>query len=40
VRGDEAFNVYHAYADPSGAAMLRISELAWDADDWPISAGP
>jgi arabinan endo-1,5-alpha-L-arabinosidase len=38
---DRAYNVYHAYdADNNGASVLRISELAWDADGWPISAGP
>ena len=24
----------------NGASTLRISELAWDADGWPVSAGP
>ena len=36
-----AFNVYHSYdADNNGASVLRISELVWDADGWPISGGP
>jgi arabinan endo-1,5-alpha-L-arabinosidase len=36
-----AYDVHHAYdADNNGAAVLRISELAWDADGWPISGGP
>jgi arabinan endo-1,5-alpha-L-arabinosidase len=42
-----AYNVYHAYyAAQSGstynmnASYLRISEIAWDANGWPISAGP
>jgi arabinan endo-1,5-alpha-L-arabinosidase len=34
------FNVYHAYAASNGASSLRISELVWDADGWPTSAGP
>lgn len=39
--GNEAFNVYHAYdATDAGRPKLRISELAWDAQGWPISAGP
>jgi len=40
VRGAEAFNVYHAYAASGGAFELRIAELVWDAEGWPISAGP
>lgn len=36
-----AYNVYHAYdADNNGAAVLRIAELVWDAEGWPVSAGP
>lgn len=36
-----AFNVYHSYdANNNGASVLRISELVWDADGWPISGGP
>jgi arabinan endo-1,5-alpha-L-arabinosidase len=36
-----AYNVYHSYdADRNGASTLRISELAFDADGWPVSAGP
>lgn len=37
---DAAYNVYHAYAASDGAATLRISELVWDAEGWPISGGP
>lgn len=36
--GDKAYNVYHAY--PNNGGQLRISELAWDDEGWPISAGP
>ena len=36
-----AYNVYHSYdADRNGASTLRISELAFDAEGWPVSAGP
>jgi arabinan endo-1,5-alpha-L-arabinosidase len=38
--GDKAYNVYHAYRSDNGAPQLRISELVWDADGWPISGGP
>ena len=40
-RGNAAYNVYHAYdANNAGRVTLRISEIAWDTDGWPISAGP
>ena len=36
-----AYNVYHAYdANNNGASVLRVSELVWDSDGWPISGGP
>jgi arabinan endo-1,5-alpha-L-arabinosidase len=38
--GNVAYNVYHAYAASNGASTLRISEIAWDSEGWPISAGP
>ena len=35
------YNVYHSYdANAAGRATLRISEVAWDADGWPVSGGP
>ncbi len=38
---DGAYNAYHAYdADNRGDPVLRVSELAWDEDDWPVSGGP
>jgi len=37
--GTSAYNVYHAYPN-SSASRLRIAELAWDANGWPVSAGP
>ena len=39
--GDRAYNVYHAYdSQQNGASRLRVSELAWDAEGWPVSGGP
>jgi len=40
ILGTRAYNVYHAYAASNGASQLRISELVWDVDGWPISGGP
>lgn len=43
VYDDRTYNVYHALAAPSGqngAAMLRIAEIVWSADGWPVSGGP
>jgi arabinan endo-1,5-alpha-L-arabinosidase len=38
---DGSYNVYHAYdANDNGAPVLRIAELAWDEQGWPVSAGP
>ncbi|HEY5090366.1 MAG TPA: arabinan endo-1,5-alpha-L-arabinosidase, partial [Polyangia bacterium] len=40
---NKTYNVYHALAAPSGqngAATLRISEIAWDPNGWPVSGGP
>jgi arabinan endo-1,5-alpha-L-arabinosidase len=35
------FNVYHSYdATAGGVPTLRIAELTWGADGWPVSAGP
>jgi arabinan endo-1,5-alpha-L-arabinosidase len=40
-RDKAAYNVYHAYdGDHGGASTLRIAELVWDDDGWPISGGP
>ena len=39
VYGGKTYNIYHALAG-GGAATLRISELVWDAADWPVSGGP
>ena len=35
------YNVYHSYdAESGGTPTLRISEMDWSSDGWPISAGP
>ena len=34
------YNVYHAYAANDGRAELRITEMAWDAEGWPLSHAP
>jgi arabinan endo-1,5-alpha-L-arabinosidase len=40
-RGNSAYNVYHSYdANENGRITLRVSEIAWDGEGWPISAGP
>jgi arabinan endo-1,5-alpha-L-arabinosidase len=39
--GSKTYNVYHAYdASNNGSATLRISELVWDTNGWPVSGGP
>ena len=39
--GRTAYSIYHAY-DPndSGRPYLRIAEMGWDSEGWPVSAGP
>ena len=38
---DRAFLAYHAYdANAAGQATLRISELTFDDEDWPMVTGP
>ena len=37
---DRAYNVYHALNSNHASPTLRVAELVWDADGWPISAGP
>jgi len=35
------YNVYHSYdARANGAPTLRVAELRWSSDGWPVSAGP
>ncbi|HXU60849.1 MAG TPA: arabinan endo-1,5-alpha-L-arabinosidase, partial [Polyangia bacterium] len=39
--GGKTYNLYHALQGGSGgAATLRVAELVWDADGWPVSGGP
>jgi arabinan endo-1,5-alpha-L-arabinosidase len=39
--GSERYNVFHAYdAEEDGRITLRISTLVFDAEGWPVSAGP
>jgi arabinan endo-1,5-alpha-L-arabinosidase len=35
-----AYNVYHALDANHANPTLRVAELAWDDQGWPISAGP
>ena len=35
------YNIYHSYdANAGGSPTLRISQLRWGSDGWPLSAGP
>jgi arabinan endo-1,5-alpha-L-arabinosidase len=38
--GTKAYLVYHAYAMSDGTATLRIADLVWDSNGWPIPVGP
>jgi arabinan endo-1,5-alpha-L-arabinosidase len=39
--GGKTYNIYHALQGSSaGPATLRIAELAWDSNGWPVSGGP
>ncbi|HEV8550538.1 MAG TPA: arabinan endo-1,5-alpha-L-arabinosidase [Polyangiaceae bacterium] len=38
--GKTAYNVYHALNASHQNPVLRVAELAWDDDGWPISGGP
>jgi arabinan endo-1,5-alpha-L-arabinosidase len=41
VYNGKTYNMYHALmGSSSGPATLRISEIAWTADGWPVSGGP
>ena len=40
-RDSRAYNVFHAYdAENGGRPTLRVAELAWDDEGWPISGSP
>jgi arabinan endo-1,5-alpha-L-arabinosidase len=35
------YNIYHSYdAQADGEPTLRIAEMTWSSDGWPVSAGP
>jgi arabinan endo-1,5-alpha-L-arabinosidase len=36
----KTYNLYHALNANHQSAALRIAELVWDADGWPVSGGP
>jgi hypothetical protein len=38
--GTKAYLVYHAYLKSNGVATLRIADLVWDANGWPMPVGP
>jgi len=39
--GGRDYNIYHSYdANAAGRATLRISEVAWDPEGWPLLGGP
>jgi arabinan endo-1,5-alpha-L-arabinosidase len=43
IAGSKAYLVYHAYAPDSvagGSATLRIADLVWDSNGWPVPVGP
>jgi arabinan endo-1,5-alpha-L-arabinosidase len=40
VTANGAYNVYHALNPANHASSLRVAQMAWDADGWPVSAGP
>jgi len=40
VYNDKTYNIYHALNAQHQNATLRIAELVWDADGWPVSGGP
>jgi arabinan endo-1,5-alpha-L-arabinosidase len=40
VYGGRTYNVYHALNASHGNASLRIAEILWDAEGWPVSGGP
>jgi arabinan endo-1,5-alpha-L-arabinosidase len=38
IDNNKYYLVYHSYdAKANGAAMLRVEELLWDAEGWPIA---
>jgi hypothetical protein len=37
---DTAYIIYHAYPGPYTQNELRIAELVWDDEGWPVQVGP
>ncbi len=40
VDGDDLYHMYHAYAQSNGAASLRVAQLFFDEEGWPIAHAP
>ena len=40
ISGLDAYLVYHAYLRTNGRHQLRIAQLVWDSDGWPVPVGP
>jgi arabinan endo-1,5-alpha-L-arabinosidase len=40
VTGKKIYHLYHAYRQSNGAAQLRIVELPFDEEGWPVAGGP
>ena len=40
VYNNKTYNMYHALNASNGNASLRITELVWDADGWPVQHDP
>lgn len=40
VDGERTYHVYHAYRQSDGGAELRIAELPFDAEGWPVGGAP
>ena len=38
--GDMIYHFYHAYAQSNGRASLRIVEMPFDDEGWPVPGGP
>ena len=40
VYNNKTYNLYHALNASNGNASLHITEIAWDADGWPVQHDP
>jgi len=38
--GSSAYDIFHAYPKDGSAARLRVAELFWGSDGWPVSRRP